>query len=89
MMPGLPVEKCIISSQDLAQHVEDPKYYSPEQMVQELVNDGFEAMIKHPKCPESEKIEDLICFGSNEVRIQFVYMLMRVFLTKLHIRSRE
>ena len=74
MCPGESVEKHILSCHDLRRHSEGIHVYTPRDIVNALDSEGFDATIENPETPDDEKkstenMGDLICFGSEEVRM--------------------
>lgn len=70
MSPGLSVDKHVLSSNDLKRHSKDIHDYSAEDIVQALDRDGFDAIMRNPNAEKEveEKMDELVCFGSKEVR---------------------
>ena len=76
MCPGESVEKHILSCHDLKRHSDLVHVYVPRDIVSALDSEGFDATIENPVASEDDKnimenMGDLICFGSQEVRIWF------------------
>lgn len=77
MCPGESVEKHILSCHDLSQHSEGIHVYTPRDIVNALDSEGFDATVGNPAASEAvggakkitENMGDLICFGSEEVRM--------------------
>ena len=66
------MEKHILSCGDLKRHSAAVHVYTPSDIVNALDRDGFDAVIENPATNDEkrilDKMGDLICFGSDEVR---------------------
>ena len=76
MCPGESVEKHILSCHDLGRHSDLVHVYAPKDIISALDSEGFDATVENPETSEDgqkivENMGDLICFGSQEVRIWF------------------
>ena len=81
MCPGESVEKHILSCHDLKRHSEVIHVYTPKDILNALDGEGFDATVEHTATSEAsadggkqimENMGDLICFGSEEVRMWYV-----------------
>ena len=89
MSPGMGVDKYVLSSDDLRNHREVLHHWGPCQLVRKLMSDeGFDAHLTNPITEKEESLQDLVCFGSPEVIINFnnFYILHLIFLYNFKIK---
>ena len=55
MSPGLPVDKLIVSSRDLARHAPQPSTWSPAQLVAAMMEGGWAATL----APTQETVQQV------------------------------
>ena len=55
MSPGLPVDKLIVSSRDLARHAPQPSTWSPAQLVAAMMEGGWSASL----APTQETVQQV------------------------------
>jgi len=72
MSPGLPVDKYILSSEDLSSHKEAPHRWSPRDTMDLLHRDGWDGMLQGNNQHKDVSLNHLLCFKSEEVRNQLV-----------------
>ena len=69
MSPGMGVDKHVYSSWDLKHHREPSHTWGPSVMVQSLMSDqGFDSELVNPSSNKKETLQELVCFGSSEVK---------------------
>lgn len=64
--PGLLVEKHLLSSSQLRQHLDNVVSYSPERVLRALLGEGPTAAVQNNNNNREEKILDLVCCGTPE-----------------------
>ena len=64
MSPGLPVDKLIVSSQDLARHAPQPSTWSPAQLVAAMMEGGWAATLA-PTQETVQQVNTLIAVTSS------------------------
>lgn len=68
MSPGLAVDKHVLSACDLESHSQSVHMYPSSEVVDALARDGFDAsVVDGGGKGDTERLVDLICFGSKEV----------------------
>ena len=64
------VDKYVLSVGDLKRHVDTPYNWGPVDLLRSLMSkDNFEATLYNPNTRKGEVLRDLVCFGSQEVRL--------------------
>ena len=67
MSPGLPVDKLILSSQDLKDHTPSVMTWSPGVVMSVMMKEGWSGSLVNTQHSRHETLQSLLCFNSDEV----------------------
>jgi hypothetical protein len=74
VIPGLPVEKHLLSSYDLQIHAIPIHCYPPDELMKAVLKaNGLDAPIKNPLADITETVLDLLSFGMEHVRFSSTF----------------
>ena len=63
------VDKYVYSPTDLKRHAKTCHTWGPDVLVLQLMSaDGFDSVLINPNTRVKESLQDIVCFGSSEVR---------------------